>query len=73
VGFVKGPALGAEAATQLDGFIQGLGDGSINLFTGPLSFQDGTVYLKDGETATDLNIWYMPQLLEGMEGSSNPS
>jgi simple sugar transport system substrate-binding protein len=73
VGFVKGPALGAEAAAALDAFIQGLGDGSINLFTGPLSFQDGTPFLAAGETADDLKIWYMPQLLEGMEGASSPS
>jgi hypothetical protein len=26
--------------------------------------------LKDGEVATDLQIWYLPQLLEGMEGQS---
>ena len=36
-------------------------------------FQDGSVFLKDGETATDPQIWYLPQLLEGMEGQSVPS
>ena len=47
-----------------------LADGSINLFKGPLNFQDGSAYLKDGEVATDLQVWYLPQLLEGMEGPS---
>jgi simple sugar transport system substrate-binding protein len=35
-----------------------------------LNLQDGTVYLKDGEVATIQQIWYLPQLLEGMEGQS---
>jgi simple sugar transport system substrate-binding protein len=70
VGFVKGTALSQENAEKVNFFIKGLADGSINLFKGPLNFQDGKVYLKDGEVATDLQIWYLPQLLKGMEGSS---
>lgn len=71
VGFVKGPGLSSDNAAQLDQFIAGLADGSINLFTGPLNFQDGSTFLADGEVATDLQIWYMPQLLEGMIGASS--
>jgi simple sugar transport system substrate-binding protein len=71
IGFVKGAALTAEEATTLDEFIAGLGDGSINLWSGPINFQDGSPFLADGETATDLQIWYMPQLLEGMQGASS--
>ena len=41
VGFVQGEGLGDNGA-QLDEFIAGLADGSINLFTGPLNYQDGT-------------------------------
>ncbi len=37
---------------------------------GPLNFQDGTAFLADGEAATDIQVWYLPQLLEGMEGRS---
>ncbi len=70
VGFVKGPALTDEWAGHLDEFIAGLADGSINLFVGPLNYQDGTSFLADGEVATDEQIWYMEQLLEGMEGPS---
>ena len=70
VGFVQGPALSADNAARLDEFIAGLADGSIRLFTGPLNFQDGSVFLRDGETATGPQIWYAPQLLEGMEGTS---
>jgi simple sugar transport system substrate-binding protein len=70
VGFVKGAALSKDAADKVDELTKKLGDGSVNLFKGPLKFQDGSVYLKDGEKATDLQIWYLPQLLEGMEGPS---
>jgi simple sugar transport system substrate-binding protein len=70
VGFVKGKALSKESAEKVDVFIKGLADGSIHLFKGPLNFQDGKVFLKEGEAATDLQIWYLPQLLKGMEGPS---
>jgi simple sugar transport system substrate-binding protein len=69
VGFNAGAALG-DNKKFLDEFIKGLGDGSINPFKGPLNFQDGTPFLKAGEAATDQQIWYLPQLLAGMEGSS---
>jgi simple sugar transport system substrate-binding protein len=69
VGFTKGKGLSADASTKLDGFIAELA-GGLNLWKGPLNLQDKTVYLKDGETATDQQIWYLPQLLEGMEGQS---
>jgi simple sugar transport system substrate-binding protein len=70
VGFIKGQGLTAEESAQLDKFIAGLADGSIQLFVGPLNYQDGSVYLKDGEVATDQQIWSAKQLLEGMTGPS---
>lgn len=69
VGFVKGPGLGADAAGKLDGFISELA-GGLNLWTGPINLQDGSSYLADGVVATDQQVWYLPQLLEGMEGQS---
>ncbi|MGH8925212.1 MAG: BMP family lipoprotein [bacterium] len=71
IGFTKGAALTDEESANLDEFIAGLGDGSINLWTGPLNFQDGSGYLAEGETATAQQIWYTDQLLEGMEGASS--
>jgi len=68
VGFVKGKALSAANAAKVDGFIKGLADGSVALLKGPLNFQDGSPFLRAGETATDQQLWYLPQLLEGMEG-----
>lgn len=69
IGFVEGQALG-ENKKFMDEFIKGMSDGSINLFQGPLNFQDGQPFLKAGEKATDQQIWYLPQLLAGMTGSS---
>jgi len=69
VGFKLGKALSADASKSVNAFIGELANG-LNLWTGPLNLQDGTPYLKDGETATDQQIWYLPKLLEGMEGQS---
>lgn len=69
VGFDKGSALSADAAANVDKFISSLA-GGLNLWTGPINLQDGTAFLKDGEVATEQQIWYLPQLLEGMEGQS---
>ncbi len=69
VGFTKGAALSAEASATLDKFITALA-GGLNLFAGPMKYQDGTVFLAEGVKATDQQIWYLPLLLEGMEGLS---
>ncbi|MBT8372422.1 MAG: BMP family ABC transporter substrate-binding protein, partial [Deltaproteobacteria bacterium] len=70
VGFLPGPALSASAKKKVDAFINKLGSGKINLFKGPLKYQDSTAFIKTGETAGDKQIWYMEQLLEGMSGLS---
>ncbi len=41
------------------------------MFVGPLNYQDGSEWLADGEEATDFQVWYTEQLLEGMEGASS--
>ena len=70
VGWVNGPALTAEMQASLDQFIAGMASGDINVWTGPLNLQDGTAYVAEGASATDDEIWYLPKLLEGMEGPS---
>lgn len=70
VGWVEGPGLPDAAKGDLGTFIDGLASGDINVWTGPLNLQDGSAYLADGEVATDYQIWYLPKLLEGMEGPS---
>jgi simple sugar transport system substrate-binding protein len=68
VGWVTGKAMTDTA--NLNDFISKLADGSLNLWTGPINLQDGTAYIADGQAATDPQIWYLPQLLEGMTGAS---
>ena len=70
VGWIDGPGLTDEMKANLDEFIAGLASGSINVWDGPINLQDGSEYVADGATATDEEIWYLPQLLEGMEGPS---
>jgi simple sugar transport system substrate-binding protein len=70
VGWVDGPALTGDTKTNLDDFIAKLADGSVNVWTGPINLQDGTEYVADGAKATDAQVWYLPQLLEGMAGAS---
>lgn len=69
VGYVNGPGMDPENEATLNQFIDELA-GGLNLWTGPLNFQDGTEFLAEGETATDVQVWYLPQLLEGIEGRS---
>ncbi|HZW02307.1 MAG TPA: hypothetical protein VFF68_00145, partial [Anaerolineaceae bacterium] len=69
VGFKKGDALSEEASAEVDRFIEELA-GGLNLWTGPIILQDGTEYVPEGQEATDFEVWYLPQLLEGMEGQS---
>jgi simple sugar transport system substrate-binding protein len=72
VGWVNGDGLLAhpDRVEALDEFIAGLGDGSIKLWVGPINYQDGSAWLADGEEASDFQIWYTEQLLEGIEGAS---
>jgi len=53
----------------VDKLVGELGKG-LSLWSGPVNLQDGSVYLKQGEKATDKQIWYLPQLLQGMTGQS---
>lgn len=70
VGFLPGPALPQSVETSLDSFIKDLATGKVQLFKGPLEYQDGTPFLKAGEVASDQQVWYMKQLLKGMIGQS---
>lgn len=71
IGFLPGKGLPQSAAAALQTFIQDLGSERIQLFKGPLAYQDGTLFLKAGEVATDQQVWYMKQLLKGMAGQSS--
>jgi len=71
VGFMPGEGMSADTKKALDAFVAELGSGKLELFTGPLNYQDGTPFLKAGEKGSDKQIWYMHQLLQGMEGISS--
>ena len=68
-----GDGLTDGQQSQIQSFVDALGNKGVELFVGPLNFQDGSQYLADGEKATDKQIWYTPQLLEGMKGDSAAS
>jgi simple sugar transport system substrate-binding protein len=69
VGFNKGQALSSAASAAVDKFVGELA-GGLKLWKGPLALQDGTSYLASGAVATDQQVWYLPQLLQGMDGQS---
>ncbi len=70
VGYVTGQGLSEANKAELEKFRAKLLSGEVNLFTGPLNYQDGTVFVEAGKTATDEQIWYTEQLLEGIVGQS---
>ena len=69
IGFMPGNALGESQKQALADFQKAMA-GGLNLFTGPLNFQDGSSFLAAGQAATDDQVWNLTQLLEGMEGAS---
>ena len=73
VGWLAGQGLSVDAKGDVDDFIAGLGGGNIRLYVGPLKWQDGTPFLAAGEQAADFQIWYAPQLIEGIIGASAAS
>jgi basic membrane lipoprotein Med (substrate-binding protein (PBP1-ABC) superfamily) len=70
VGWEHGPGLTDDIQATLDDFIAGMASGDIQVWSGPINLQDGSEYIPAGEVASDEEIWYLPQLLEGMEGPS---
>src|SRR5690606_28116822 len=77
-GFQVREGLSEENRALLDEFIAQVvayaedpaDEGSIFLWEGPLSLQDGTVLAEEGEKVALEDIWYLSQLLEGMTGAS---
>ena len=55
---------------DVDEFIAALGAGDVQLYVGPLNWQDGSSFLADGEHASDVQIWYAEHLLNGIVGTS---
>ncbi len=78
-GFLQGNGLNADNANLLNNFIAEMtnfGTDPANkdlifLWQGPLTYQDDSGFLADGEFAKPLDIWKLPKLLKGMIGASS--
>ncbi|MEM6528500.1 MAG: BMP family ABC transporter substrate-binding protein [Chloroflexota bacterium] len=78
VGFVTGGAFPEEFEDELTEFLTEMEDYTRNpfvpvsfpLWQGLLRLQDGTLLADDEELVNLLDVWYLTQLLEGMEGES---
>ena len=78
IGFKLGEALSPEVIESLNAFAaeieafqtDPMHAGEMFLWQGPLNLQDGTVLAEDGAPVSLLDVWFLPQLLEGMTGAS---
>ncbi len=78
VGFAVGEGLTEDQTADLQSFIDEMaayGSDPANaesmfLWEGPLTLQDGTELAAEGEKVPLLDIWYLPQLFDGMIGAS---
>lgn len=58
----------ADVKAEAEGMIDAITKGEYHPFTGPINKQDGSVFLADGEVATDEQLVTMDFYLEGMSG-----
>jgi len=80
VGFRFGDALTGRGRRQVVEFVSDLRDygrnefvpSSFPLWQGYLAYQDGSLLAEDDELVNILDVWYLPQLLAGMQGESFP-
>ena len=61
-------AIPAELKAEAEGMIAAITAGTYHPFTGPINKQDGSVFLADGEVATDEQLVTMNFYVEGMVG-----
>ncbi|WP_416896185.1 MAG: BMP family ABC transporter substrate-binding protein [Minwuia sp.] len=64
-----GPAVPEDVRKMADDARAAIAAGDLHPFTGPINKQDGTVWLKAGETAPDGDLLGMSFYVEGIEGS----
>ena len=78
IGYLEGEGFPADLQENLDAFYAEMAaymadpmhEDTIFLWEGPLNLQDGTELAPAGEPVELLDIWFLPQLLEGMTGAS---
>ncbi len=61
-------AVPAEVKAEAEAMRDAIADGSYHPFTGPLNKQDGSVWLAEGETASDGDLAGMKFYVEGITG-----
>lgn len=61
-------AVPADVKAEAEAMISAITAGEYHPFTGPINKQDGSVFLAEGEVATDLQLVQMDFYLEGMLG-----
>ena len=66
-----GGSVDDETRQRVLDTVEGLRDGSISPFTGPIYDQDGGVRIADGETATDEYLQGVDWLAQGIVGRTN--
>jgi simple sugar transport system substrate-binding protein len=69
-GWKLGAGANDDVKKNINAFITGLGDGSIKPLSGPIKLQDGADWVAEGKTAALVDMWYLPQLVQGVEGKS---
>ena len=77
-GYAFGDALNMDTIETLKAFAQEIHDfqtdpmhaGEMFLWSGPLNLQDGSALAGEMEPVSLLDVWFLPQLLEGMTGAS---
>jgi simple sugar transport system substrate-binding protein len=78
IGYLNSGGISESGAEQLAMFYDEMAafmsdpanEGTVFLWEGPLNLQDGTELVAEGEFVDPLDIWFLPQLLEGMVGAS---
>ena len=78
IGYVDSDGLPEDVKPQLDAFYAEMAAymtdeanaETLFLWNGPLNLQDGSELAPEGEPVALLDIWFLPQLLEGMTGAS---
>jgi simple sugar transport system substrate-binding protein len=61
-------AVPAEVKAEAEALRESIGSGAYHPFTGPVNKQDGSVFLAEGEVATDEQLVAMDFYLEGIKG-----
>ncbi len=69
-GWRFGNGASERVKTGVNQFVGGLGSGKIDILSGPILYQDGSTFVEAGKSAKLVEMWYLPQLLNGIDGKS---